>query len=74
MTNSELKSKLEILKSKGISFLVSLSFTQKELNISLLEAKEKVLNLGLYSDAEKERIDYFNELMMSEFKEENEVR
>jgi len=72
MTNSELKSKLEILKNKGTSFLGCLSFAQKELNISLLEAKEKVLNLGLYSDAEKERIDYFIELMKSEFKKEND--
>jgi len=68
MTNSELKSKLEILKNEGTSFLGCLSFAQKELNISLLEAKEKVLNLGLYSDAEKAQIIEFNELMMSEFK------
>lgn len=62
--------KITELKNKGVSFLGCVAFVQVNQNISLKEARELTLKLDSYTNEEKERIDYFHKLMLSEFNEE----
>lgn len=58
------------MKNKGVSFLGCVAFVQHHKGISLKEARDLILQLEAYNQGEKEEIDYFHKLMMSEFEEE----
>lgn len=65
-----LAQKVQELKNSGISFLACIAFVQFNQRISLAEARKLTLELAVYSDIEKKKIDDMNRLMYSEFEEE----
>lgn len=57
------------LKNKGVSFLGCVEFVQHNQKVLLLEARELLLKLKVYSQDEKTNIAKMHNLMLSEFKE-----
>jgi len=69
-TAEQLSVKVAALKNNGLSFLGCVAFVQANQNISLQKAKELTMELDAYNEEEKERIEGFYRLMLSEFEEE----
>jgi len=62
--------KISELKNKGVAFLGCVAFVQVNQKISLKEARELTIKLEAYNDDEKRKIEEMNDVMLSEFKEE----
>ena len=58
------------LKNRGASFLRCVAFVQVNQGISLKEARDLTITLNAYTKEEKRKIEEMNDVMLSEFKEE----
>jgi len=63
----QLSSKVLELKNKGVAFLGCVVFVQTNQQASLTEARKITLALDCWTTEEKASIDFFHQLMMSEF-------
>jgi len=72
LNQQELNDKVLELKNKAVPFLGCVVFVQINQNLSLGDARKQTLALNAWTKEEKDKIDYYNKLMMSELDEENE--
>ncbi|WP_292010990.1 hypothetical protein [Chryseobacterium sp.] len=70
--NQELCNKIIELKNKKVSFLGCIYFIQHNQQVSLAEARKLTLELEVWSPEEKNNIETYHQLMISEFKEDKE--
>ena len=66
----ELNNKVLELKNLGVDFLGCIAFVQTNQEITLSEARTKTLELDCRTQNDKEEIDFYHKLMLSEFKNE----
>lgn len=72
LSQQELGNKIRALKDSGVSYLGCFAFTQHNQQISTLEAKNLTLELDAFTDKEKAEYNRYHNLMMEDFKEEEE--
>lgn len=70
LNQQELSHKIRELKDNGISYLGCFAFTQHNQQISALEARNMTLQLDAFTDEEKAEYTGYYNLMMDDFKEE----
>lgn len=70
LDNFELNNNVLELKNLGVGFLGCIAFVQTNQNITLSEARTKTLELDCWTQKDKEEIDFYQKLMLSEFKDE----
>jgi len=68
---SELSDKIKELKDKEVPFLGLVYFMQHNQQLTLSEAIKKTLELNIWTENEKAKIQGYHDLMMSEFQEED---
>lgn len=66
LSDQDLENELLALRNNGVSFLGCVAFVQSNLQMDLTSARRKVLDLRVFSPAEKTQIEDMYQMMLVE--------